>query len=148
MDDNNTRFNTSNIEGEYYLLEKDNWFELKMSLNTSKSRVNRIPIQYKGMELRIYVNTINYKNNIGAIEWTRRVDVGEEVKTALDYKNNIGTIECAEYLLLNKKIWKDVRKSQGEDKGKPYFVTESCLIRFPMICKNKRVKMYVKKLVK
>lgn len=123
MDDNNTRFNTSNIEGEYYLLEKDNWFELKISLNTSKSRVNRIPIQYKGMELRIYVNT-------------------------LSYKNNIGTIECAEYLLLNKKIWKDVRKSQGEDKGKPYVVTESCLIRFPMICKNKRVKIYVKKLVK
>jgi len=122
MDENN-QVNMSTVEGDYYLLKKDNWYELEITLNTSESRVNRIPKKYKGTELRIYVNIANHIQNIGIIE-------------------------CEEYILLNKNTWKDVRKSQGDDKGKPYVVTESCLLRFPIICKNKPVKIYAQKKVK
>jgi len=112
--------NVSAVEGEYYLLEHDKWFKLEISLNLEKSRVNRLPATLQGHELRIYIT---------------------EPKNT----RNKGIIECGKYLLHNKKTWIEVRKTKGNEKGKPYFITESNFIRFPKICKDKRVIIYVKK---
>lgn len=60
------------------------------------------------------------------------------------------TIECidntgakGEYHLLDKSEWREIRKVQGKDAGKPYIVPKNGKITLPSFCINREVRIYV-----
>ncbi len=60
------------------------------------------------------------------------------------------TVQCidntgakGEYHLLDKGEWREIRKIQGETKGKPYIVPKTGIIRLPSMCIGKELRVYV-----
>lgn len=48
-----------------------------------------------------------------------------------------------EYYALDRSKWREVRKVQGKDKGKPYTVPDNGVIKFPSFCVGKRLRIFV-----
>lgn len=76
----------------------------------------RLPDQYIYRELRIYANIV----------------IIDSKDKSTKYK-------------LSKGHWREIRKTLGDEFGKPFIVPRGCLIRLPVICKNKQVRIYVEK---
>lgn len=48
-----------------------------------------------------------------------------------------------EFYALDRKTWREIRKSQGENKGKPFEVPESGIIRLPCWAAHKKLRIFV-----
>lgn len=48
-----------------------------------------------------------------------------------------------EYTALDKGKWREVRKVEGSEKGKPFVVPESGNIRLPKFCRGKQIRIFV-----
>jgi hypothetical protein len=49
-----------------------------------------------------------------------------------------------EYYLLDRKIWKEARKVQGKEKGKPYTILENGTVILSRIYAGKGVRIFIK----
>lgn len=49
-----------------------------------------------------------------------------------------------ELYALDRDKWRELRKVQGDEKGKPYIIPKTGLIRFPTIFKNCEIRVFVK----
>ena len=48
-----------------------------------------------------------------------------------------------ELYALDRSAWREVRRIQGKNKGKPYVLPENCVIRLPAIYKNRQLRIFV-----
>lgn len=66
----------------------------------------------------------------------------DTVLTCVDDSGAVG-----EFYALDRKMWKELRKVQGKDKGKPYTVpntgAQKGIIRLPSFCTGKQIRIFV-----
>jgi len=108
----------SSAKGEYNTLSKQDW-ELYKIIENAPNRF-RVPEKYVNRELRIYANIETVEN---------------QLDKSTKYK-------------LSKGHWRDIRKSQTTDRGKPFTVIKDKIggiIWMPVICRNKRVRIYIER---
>jgi hypothetical protein len=48
-----------------------------------------------------------------------------------------------EFYALDRSIWRELRRVQGKDKGKPYIIPENGIIRLPKQFKKQKIRIFV-----